>query len=261
MGTDDTENTTPEETTTETPAEEATETAEATETETPAEETEAKGEEPAKKDGEAEEKPEDKHRRAGGWQRKIERLERQNQMLVEQLSATRPTQPQTPAPTDKAKDPSAQVEEYVSNLVAQRLAAEREQERHARAQAEFQRRTQEVRAANPDFDEVVMSANVPVSQALQQALLTSEQGPAIMYQLASNPAELARLSALPPLDAAREIGRLEAKASSTPAPEKPKPASRPPAPPTNAGGTASASRGSLESLPIAEYKRAFRSKR
>jgi hypothetical protein len=32
-----------------------------------------------------------------------------------------------------------------------------------------------------------------------------------MYQLAKSPAELARLSALPPLDAAREIGRLEAK--------------------------------------------------
>jgi hypothetical protein len=54
----------------------------------------------------------------------------------------------------------------------------------------------------------------PYVSPLGQALLTSEHGPAIMYQLAKSPAELARISALPPLDAAREIGRLEAKLAS-----------------------------------------------
>lgn len=201
-------------------------------------------------------KAEDKHRRAGGWQRKIERLERQNQLLMEQLAANRPA----PAPSqpEKPKDVAAQMEEYVANVVEQRLAARQAQEAQTRAQAEFQRRTAEVRAAHPDFDDVVLASDLPVTPAVQQALLTSEHGPAIMYQLASNPAELARLNALPALDAAREIGRLEAqRASSTAAPKTQfKSATRPPAPPTSVGGTASSTR-SLEDLPISEYKRAM----
>lgn len=239
------------------PAEEPTDEGAETQDEAEGEEEPAAAETP--ETPKADDGAERERRRAGGWQRKIERLERERALLMEQLAAQRPAQ-QPPAP-EKPKDPAAQMDEYVSNLVAQKLAAEREQERLARVQAEFQRRTAEVRAANPDFDDVVESVHVPVSHALQQALLTSEHGPAIMYQLAKNPAELARINALPPFDAAREIGRLEAKASVTPAPAKTvKPAPRPPVPPTNVGGSPSSTRN-LDDLPLAEYKRALRSKR
>lgn len=261
----------------ETPAEntETQEPVEQEQQEQPAETPETPAEEPESKENPAAEEPEQteeqkqaaavekQNRRAGGWLRKIERLERDRQLLMEQLAmAQRQGQQQQPAANnDKPKDPAAQMEEYVANIVAQRLAAEREQAAQAQRQAEFQKRTQEVRAANPDFDDVVMNADVPVSQAVSEALLTSEHGPAIMYQLAKNPAELARLNALPPLSAAREIGRLEARASSTPAPKTAtKTATRPPAPPTNVGGTASSTR-SLEDLPISDYKRAYRSGR
>lgn len=200
--------------------------------------------------------PEEKHKRAGGWQRRIERLEREREMLLERL-----TNQQGGQQPKKEKTPEENAEDYIDALVEKRLAARAEQERQAKTQADFARRTAEVRAAHPDFDEVVMSVDAPVSQALQQALLTSEQGPEIMYQLAKSPAELARLSALQALDAAREIGRLEAKlASATAAPPKPKPASRPPAPPTTMNGS-SASTRSLDDLPISEYKRAYRSGR
>lgn len=236
--------------------------------ETPAEDVEAQGEgegegeAPETEEGEAPAVPtdegEERRKRAGGWQRKIERLERERQLLMEQL-AQRPAQP--PPGPPKPKDSAAQMEDYISNLVEQRLAAAREQESQKRIQAEFQRRAAEVRAANPDFDDVLVAADAPVSPALQQALLTSEHGPAIMYQLAKNPGELARLNALPPFDAAREIGRLEAKASATPAPAKPtKSATRPPVPPTNVAGSPSSTRN-LDDLPLAEYKRALRSKR
>ncbi|MGH8523668.1 MAG: hypothetical protein ACREXY_05465, partial [Gammaproteobacteria bacterium] len=206
----------------------------------------------------------EKNRRAGGWQRKIERQQRELEelraLLVRQ-QAQAATAQQPAANTNQQMDPAQDAEAYIANIVAQRMAAAEEQRRQVQVQAEFQRRTQEVRAQNPDFDEVLMTADAPVSQAVQQALLTSEHGPAIMYQLAKNPAELARLSALPPLDAAREIGRLEAKASVTAAPKPAtKTATRPPAPPTNVNGSTSSTR-SLEELPISEYKRALRSGR
>lgn len=237
------------------------------------EKPEAEGEEkpqedaPAKEEGDGtateaaatseEQKPEEKHKRAGGWQRKIDRLERENAALIAKLTA--PPSGQPPAATapagGTAEDKAA---EYFRALARQELAAAKAEEQQMEAQAQFERRMREAQAAHPDFDEVILSADAPVSPALRQVILTSEHGPDIMYQLASNPAELARLSALPPLDAARAIGRLEAKLpSSTPAP-KTKPSVRPPAPPTTVNGSPASTRR-LEDLPMSEYKRAFRS--
>jgi hypothetical protein len=230
-------------------------------------ESEGEGEEHEGKEDGGEDKgepseQEEKRKRAGGWQRKIERLERQNELLLQQLGTQRPHGSTQAAPPGKEKTSEEKAAEYIDNLVEQRLT-KREQERQAQsAQAEFQRRTAEVRAAKPDFDDVIMSASdVPVSDGVTQALLTSEHGPAIMYELAKNPAELARISALPPLVAAREIGRLEAKLpSSTSAPKTTKPALRPPVPPTSVNGSTSSARN-LDDLPISEYKRAYRSGR
>jgi hypothetical protein len=231
------------------------------ESEEPAEET--PGEEPAEegaKDEQPEQDGETKRKRAGGWQRKIERLERQNQILTEQLVGRQGQPPATAAP-GREKTPEEKGAEYIDTLVDQRLAARESQRQAQAAQVDFQRRTAEVRAAKPDFDDVIMSvAHVPVPPHLQEALLTSEQGPAIMYQLAMNPSELARISALPAVVAVREIGRLEAKLPSVTASPKAKLALRPPAPPTNVNGKATSTR-SLDDLPISEYKRAYRSGR
>lgn len=223
--------------------------------------TEADGDQPP--DAEAkggEQEPEEKRKRAGGWQRKIERQERQIQLLTEQLSRGQ-GQPAPVVKPDKDKTAEEKTAEYIDNLVEQRLVARETQQRQKTVVKDFQRRTAEVRAAHDDFDDVVPSADIPIQSALGQALLTSEHGPAIMYQLAKSPAELARLSALPPLDAAREIGRLEAKLSSSTPPGKTNgTAKRPPAPPTSVKGSTSNTR-SLEDLPMSDYKRAYRSGR
>jgi hypothetical protein len=200
---------------------------------TPPEATQDTGDEGegAAGNAEAEEsKHDEKHRRAGGWQRRAERLERQNQILLEQL-AHRPGQQPTAAPPPTEKTSDEKVAEYLDGLVETRLQAREQQRQRQEIQAQFQRRAAEVRAAHPDWDDVVSSADVPVSAAVQQAILTSEQGPAIMYQLAANPAELARISALPPLDAAREVGRLEAKLSLSTATPQAKPVQRKPSAP------------------------------
>lgn len=204
-------------------------------------------------------KAEEKHRRAGGWQRKIERLERERQLLIEQLAANRPQQPAAP---EQPKDPAAQVEEYVAQRVRQELAVVREQERQQRVQAEFQKRTQEVRAAHPDFDDALESvSDIPVPQHVQRALLTSQHGAAVMYALAKNRPELERISSLPDIEAMLELGRLAAQVAVTPTPKTPtKPAMRPPVPPTSVASSKAATRN-LDDLPLSEYKRAYRSGR
>lgn len=251
---------------TQTATAETVEQTEATTEETAPVEAEAKtqdGEEAAteqteEKAKEEQAKTEEKHKRAGGWQRKIERLEREREMLLEQLTAQRGTQSATAAP-EKPETPEEKAAKYIDDLVEKRLAAKEAQRQQQEALAKFEQRKEEVRAAYSDFDEVMSMADAPVSRALGEALLTSEHGPAIMYQLAKNPAELARISALPPLAAAREIGRLEAKASATPTPKAPtKSVARPPAPPTSVSGSASSTR-SLDDLSLSDYKRAMRS--
>lgn len=195
-----------------------------------AEGTEEKPAEEAKPDAE-------KHKRAGGFQRKIERLEREKEVLLLQLQAT--GRPAPPAAGGKEKSAEEKAQEYLDTLVDKRLQ-EREAQRQAQAQvADFQKRTAEVRAAKPDFDEVVSTVDIPTNSPLGQAILTSEAGPDMLYELAANPAELARISALPPLAAARELGRLEAKLASGAAPKTAaKPVARKPAPPPIAPVTA-----------------------
>lgn len=242
--------------------------------EKPAEEGEAKPNEgEAEADEEGEEtgaasadpaKPEARHGRVGGYKRKVERLERQLQerdALLNAMGRQLPNPQVAPvAAPDKSKDPAAQVQEYVSGLVKQQLDEERSRAKQAEVVGAFQRRFNEYGSANPDFEESVQDLNIHPQSPLGQVLLTSEQGPAIMHQLAKNPAELARLSALPPLDAAREVGRMEAKASGATPVAKPKSAVRPPAPPTSVGANKTTTRN-LDDLPLADYKRAMRSGR
>lgn len=224
------------------------------EDETPEDEAEGEEEKPAT----AEAKPAEKHKRTGGFQRRIERQDRQIAQLTEALSrfGGQPTQPAAPtAPKTPEAEALAQFERMMDERKVQWDA-------QARAQAKvaaYQKRTLEVRAAHDDWDDVMVIADeVKTNTALGQAILTSDKGPEIMYQLAKNPAELARIGALPPLEQAREVGRLEAKASGS-VTSKPKPAARPPAPPSKVGGSTTSTR-SLESLPISEYKRLMRSR-
>lgn len=243
------------------------ETAETDETAAPDGEEGEPGEEEgaeAEKKADEPQAADEKRRRTGGWQRRLEKQAREMEQQARELAALR-EQVQRQAPAAKPEADMTPQEKAVAYIRGE-VRREMEQAELVRQQqaviAEFQRRTTEVRAKNPDYEEVIeAAAHVGVSDAVREAMLTSEHGPEIMYQLAKNPAELARLSALPPIIAARELGRLEAKfASVAPTPAKPKLANRPPAPPTSVRGSTSSTR-SLEDLSLAEYKRAMRTGR
>jgi hypothetical protein len=229
------------------------------------EKPEAEGE-PEGESAEEEEKPEakaetspPKPKARNGFQRKIERLERINEQLVQRLTQGSPDA--TAAKPNRERTSEEKAADALDLMIQQRLDAREAEQREKTVVSEFQRRTAEARAAYEDFEDVVTSADIPIQSALGQALLTSEHGPAIMYQLAKNRVELERLSALPPLDAAREIGRLEAKLASVTAPAKTNgTAKRPAAPPTSVRGTTSTTR-SLETLSMSDYKRAMRTGR
>lgn len=73
-----------------------------------------------------------------------------------------------------------------------------------------------------DFDDVLEAVDdIPVSPTIQEIIISSENGPELMYELARNREEYARICKLPPLAAAREMGRLDARLSKSSEEHKP----------------------------------------
>jgi hypothetical protein len=67
------------------------------------------------------------------------------------------------------------------------------------------------RAETPDFDAVVAAAagRVEARADIEELIVSSDQSGRLLYHLLKNPALVDRLNALPPREAAREIGRIE----------------------------------------------------
>ena len=63
----------------------------------------------------------------------------------------------------------------------------------------------------PDFEDMVASSEVAVSDQVRDAILESETGPRILYHLAENPEFATRLQNMSVPSALREIGKLEAR--------------------------------------------------
>ena len=93
------------------------------------------------------------------------------------------------------------------------------------------------REAVADFDEVVDAADVPVTQAMRDAILESEVGALLTYHLAKNPAEAQRISQLSHVAQIKALGAIEASLMQKPAPQVSKAPS--PITPINSGTRAS----------------------
>jgi hypothetical protein len=63
----------------------------------------------------------------------------------------------------------------------------------------------------PDFNDIVSSSTVVVSDAIRDAILESDVGPQILYQIASDDDYAESLTSMSAIKALKEIGRMEAK--------------------------------------------------
>lgn len=132
------------------------------------------------------------------------------------------------------------VREAMSARDADRAKEAEQKVQQTRTQAWVERQTA-ARAAMPDYDEVVGLSDIPIAPHVAETILDSEQGPALAYHLAKNPELAQRINSLPPLAAAREIGRLESSlgkpAAQTAASAKPVSNAPDPIKPIGAGRT------------------------
>jgi hypothetical protein len=107
---------------------------------------------------------------------------------------------------------------------------------------------------NPDYEDIAESDDVEISGAMTSAILASEDGPAIAYYLGQNPDDAARIAKLSPMQAAKEIGKIEARlgADAKDAADA-KPFKRKPAPMTPVGTRSTASRRDPSEESMEEY--------
>lgn len=138
--------------------------------------------------------------------------------------------------------------------------AEEAQKRHKT----FQEREQAFAAAHPDYEEVAKAEHVPITKEMAEAIIESDDAPAIAYYLGQNLEEASAIAAMTPIAAARAIGRIEAKLSAKPSvPTTTTPAktvTRAPEPVTTLSGSPAVTT-SYDDMPMAEYDAARRKER
>ena len=106
--------------------------------------------------------------------------------------------------------------------VDQRLGEEKQKVEQAKIEAQRQevintwtKRVQSAKSEIPDFEEMVGSADVTVSNEIRDAIFESDVGPQLLYHLAENPEIAEKLQGMTLTTALRTIGKLEAQFEKT----------------------------------------------
>lgn len=161
-------------------------------------------------------------------QRKWER--EQAQKLAE-LEARRAMPVNPPAPDDfdnAARYAEALAEQKAQEMLRQREAAQQQ----AKLLETYHEKEEDARGRYDDFEQVAYNPSLPVTDVMAQSIQASDTGPDIIYWLGSNPKEAARISNLPPILQAKEIGKIEARLAADPPVKKTSTAPAPIAPVT-----------------------------
>jgi hypothetical protein len=188
------------------------------------------------------EEPKAEKKARGGFQHRIDKLTRDKYELeqrVREAEEKLKTTSTTEAPPSREKFDS--YEEYMreeAKYIAKQevmatIKAERDREeknRQALTEREvwsgWENRKEDARDKYDDFDEVI-NQDVPITTAMQQAIMESEMGADVAYYFGNNPDEADRISKLSHAKQLLEIGKLEIKLSepkkqsTTPAPIDP----------------------------------------
>lgn len=155
-----------------------------------------------------------------------------------------------------AYDAARQAYEVDRRLATREVKADGERAQRALQQQfrdladDYQDNLEKAAKAIPDLRGVLGKSTYEPTPVVTELVLTAgEKAPLVAYHLAQNPKLAARLNAMSPLEAAREIGRIEGKVAFP----KPKTATSASPPPSAVKGSASPPRGVGKSM--SDYER------
>ena len=162
-------------------------------------------------------------------ERRMAAVEAELQALKAKLATPEPAPPPEPA---KAHDGPPKEEDYekwedyvradvvyntrqevlrLQKEAEEKSAAEKRQQETQAVLAEHAKRVEKGRAAHADWEEVVGNPRIKTSPPMEDSILYSPVGEEVMYYLGKNPDEAARIYALPPALALKEMGKVEAR--------------------------------------------------
>jgi hypothetical protein len=137
----------------------------------------------------------------------------------EQAQRTAETQTLRAAPVQSV-DQFESTEAYADALAyqkAEQLIAQREAaKQQSQVLESYHEKEEEARSKYEDFEQVAYNPKLPITNVMAEAIQSSDIGPELAYHLGTNPKEADRISKLPPLAQAKEIGRIEAKLAADP---------------------------------------------
>lgn len=90
------------------------------------------------------------------------------------------------------------------------------QQQHQEKVQSFQAKANEARTKYEDFDVVVYGSNAPMSQAMEQVILSDDMGPDIAYYLGENTQEAQRIASMNPYQAVMEMAAIKTKLAAPP---------------------------------------------
>jgi len=247
-----------------------------------------KSEDEEDEEAESKEAATDKPKKKGGFQRRIDKLnaakadaQREADYWKREAlkkNATEPAKSEVESKVEKTADGEPKADDFENHsdyvrALAEWIADTKIRERDAKeAKAKLENEHQQKLNTHyarekafadktPDYLEALEEVDnfSSASPALSQLVVDSENGPELMYALAKNREEFERINSLPPLAAARELGKFEAKLNAKPS-EETKPekkitkAPAPIAPVGSKGGTVEKSIYDAENLSQREYE-------
>jgi hypothetical protein len=224
----------------------------------------------------------EKPKKKGGFQRKIEAKDREIEELKRQLAeksaapaAESKKQDAQPAPElPKFDKPKPKLEDFDSieaftDALTDWKADERDwkrtqAEQQAKQQQEantildrWNQRKTEVQKQHADYDEVLEEvSDVKLTPAHQRIFLESEHGPELAYQLAQDREALESFAQLSPLKAAAYLGKLEASLTVENAPEPETKVSNAPRPIKPVGSSRTSGTPDVSKMSLADWRKA-----
>ena len=204
---------------------------------------------------------EDKPKKKGGFQRRIDELTRQKydeqqraQVLQAELDQVRRQSVQASHESQRpALEQYNSEEEYEQAMgqwvqsgyqrqvdEAQQAYSHQQQQQAQMSQAQaVQEKIAKATEKYPDFQERITDPSIPklsqINLTAYEAVLESDNMADVAMYLCQNPAEIYAFSQMTPIQAVKAVARMEAKVTSTPTVAKP-----PPAPPSDIGGKSEA---------------------
>jgi len=192
-------------------------------------------------ESEADESDKTRAKKKGGFKRRIDKLnarvsEREKELDYWKSQALKNQERNAPEETKQvtqstsgkpSPDDFDSHADYVESLTDWKVtqfyetqkANEQKSNMHTEQQKAFKSHVDRVNSfaeKNPDFHELIDDVNdVPMSATIQDIIISSDNGPALMYELAKNKDAFTAICKMSPLAAARAIGALDARLSSS----------------------------------------------